>query len=167
MKKLTKAIEAFKYYKGRDENPPEKKQKRKPLRLLPTRRKQWSLSLPRCSSYIPTYLRILGEQIDVILWTNLFGVKHAEKRHRSLKSFMDCVTFHLLTVFQRGFLELCGRDPAILYQERVEKAKQGANLWQFVQRVQQLYSYLDILLCLVYSMQASSPRRWSHLIMPT
>ncbi len=43
--------------------------------------------------------KILGEQIEMTPWTNLFGVKHTEEQKRSWQSFMDCVAFHLLTVF--------------------------------------------------------------------
>ena len=43
--------------------------------------------------------KILGEQIEVTPWTDLFGVKHTEKQTRSWQSFMDCITLHLLTVF--------------------------------------------------------------------
>ena len=46
-----------------------------------------------------SWCKILGEQIDVTPLINLFGVEHSEQCHRSRKSFMDCVTFHLLTVF--------------------------------------------------------------------
>ena len=44
--------------------------------------------------------KILGKQIEVTPWTNLFGVEHAEEQKWSWKSFMNCVIFHLLSVFQ-------------------------------------------------------------------
>ena len=43
--------------------------------------------------------KILGEQLDVTPWTDLFGVEHTKKQKRSWLSFMDCITFHLLMVF--------------------------------------------------------------------
>ena len=43
--------------------------------------------------------KILGEQIKVTPWTDLFGVKHTKEQKKSWQSFMDCITFHLLTVF--------------------------------------------------------------------
>jgi hypothetical protein len=46
------------------------------------------------------WCKILGEQIDVTPWSDLFGVKHAKKHHRSWVSFMDCMHIHLLLVFQ-------------------------------------------------------------------
>ena len=51
------------------------------------------------------WCKILGEQIDVTPWTDLFEVEHTEKHHRSWKSFMDCMTFHLLMVFRSGVAE--------------------------------------------------------------
>ena len=54
-KMLTKANEVFGNYKGRDENPPKRKQLKKQLRLLHMRRRPSSPSLPRCSSCTPTY----------------------------------------------------------------------------------------------------------------
>ena len=43
--------------------------------------------------------KILGEQIEVTLWTYLFGDEHTEEQKKSWQSFMDCITFHLLIVF--------------------------------------------------------------------
>ncbi len=43
--------------------------------------------------------KILEAKVKVTPWTNLFGVEHNEKQKRSWQSFMDCVTFHLLSVF--------------------------------------------------------------------
>ena len=43
--------------------------------------------------------KILGEQVKVTPWTDLFGVEYNEKHKWSWQSFMDCVTFHLLSVF--------------------------------------------------------------------
>ena len=43
--------------------------------------------------------KILGKQIEVNPWTNIFGVEHTEEQKRLWKSFMDCIPFHLLLVF--------------------------------------------------------------------
>ena len=53
--KLVEANEALATYKGRDENPPRRKQCRRPLRLSHARRRLVSPSLPRYSSCTPTY----------------------------------------------------------------------------------------------------------------
>ena len=46
------------------------------------------------------WCKILGDQVDVTPWTDSFGVEHAEEQTWSWKSFMNCVTFHLLSVVQ-------------------------------------------------------------------
>ncbi len=50
-------------------------------------------------------MKILGEQIDVTPWTDLFGVEHTKEQERSWLSFMDSVTFNLLTVFRSDAAE--------------------------------------------------------------
>jgi protein involved in ribonucleotide reduction len=90
--------------------------------------------------------KILGEQIDYTPWIDLFGVKHADKRKRSWSSFMDCVTFHLQTVFRS--------DPAEtqrFYMSNGLKKPNRVPIQQFVQRIQKLNGYLDLLPCLYYS----------------
>ena len=49
--------------------------------------------------------KILGEQIDVSPWIDLFGVDHTKKHKRLWSSFMDCMTFHLETVFRSDAAE--------------------------------------------------------------
>ena len=75
-----------------------------------------------------TWCQILGEQIDVTPWTDLFGVEHAEEQKRSWLSFMDCITFHLLMVFWSEVAETQAFYPGILHQQRVEEAKSSPNL---------------------------------------
>ena len=67
------------------------------------------------------WCKILGKQIDVTPWANLFGVDNAEKHHRSWKSFMDYVSFHLLTV--SGVTQQRPRK----YQQQVEESQRGAD----------------------------------------
>ena len=43
--------------------------------------------------------KILGEQIEVTPWTDLFGVEHAKEQKRSWQSFMDCITFIYSQIF--------------------------------------------------------------------
>ena len=38
--------------------------------------------------------KILGEQIEVTPWNNIFGVEHTKEQKKSWQSFMDCITFH-------------------------------------------------------------------------
>ncbi len=74
--------------------------------------------------------KILGEQIDVTPWTDLFGVKHAQEQKRSWMSFMDCVTFHLLTVFRSDAAE----TQQFYISNRLKKPNH-VPIRQFVQRV--------------------------------
>ncbi len=43
--------------------------------------------------------RIVEQQIGTTPWTNLKGKKHTKVQLKTKKSFDDCVTHHLLTVF--------------------------------------------------------------------
>ena len=71
-------------------------------------------------------------------------VKHTEK------SFMDCVTFHLLSVFW----SVAAETQQFYISSRLKKLIR-VSIRQFVQRVQQLKSYLDLLPCLIYSKHAT------------
>ena len=83
-------------------------------------------------------------------WTDLFGVEHAEEQKRSWTSFMDCVTFHLLMVFQSDVAET-----QKFYINNGLKKPNQVPIRQFVQRVQQLNGYLNLLPCLFYSDRAT------------
>ena len=75
--------------------------------------------------------KILGEQIGVTHWTNLFGVEHTEEQKRLCQSFMDCVTFHLLTVFQSD-----AAKTQHFYKSNLLKKPNWVPIRQFVQRIQ-------------------------------
>ena len=95
------------------------------------------------------WCKILGEQFNVTPWSDLFGVEHTEKHHRSWASFMDCVTFHLLSV--------CWSDEAETLQFYISNRLKKPNRVPIghVQRVQQLNGYLDLLHCVFYSERAT------------
>ena len=59
---------------------------------------------------------------------------------------MDCVTFHLLTVFQSDAAET-----QHFYISNGLKKPNRVPIRQFVQRIQQLNGYLDLLPCFFYS----------------
>ncbi len=90
-------------------------------------------------------------QLDVIPLTDLFGVEHSEECHRSWKSFMDCVTFHLLMVFLSDVPET-----QQFYISNGLKKPNRVPIRQLVQRIQQLNGYLDLLPCLFYSKHATN-----------
>jgi len=63
---------------------------------------------------------------------------------------MDCVTFHLLTVFRSDAAET-----QRFYISNGLKKPNRVPIRQFVQRVQQLNGYLNLLPCLFYSDRAT------------
>ena len=113
-KKFTKASEAFDNYKGKNENPPKQKVVEKASEAVA--REEETIESLTAQVFQPysnllseearrPWMKILGEQIDVTPWTNLFGAEHAKEQKRSWLSFMDCITFHLLLVFRSDLAE--------------------------------------------------------------
>ena len=87
---MTMAIEDYSNYKGRDENPPEKKAVEKATEAVACEKETIASLIAQVFQLYTNLLtdearrpwcKILGEQIDVTPWSDLFGVKHAEKRH--------------------------------------------------------------------------------------
>ena len=106
---LVKANEALANYKHRDENPPKKKAVQKATEAVTCKNETCGSLITQVFQLYSNLLmeearrpwsKILGEQIDVTPWTNLFGVEHTKEQKKSWQSFMDCITFHLLTVFR-------------------------------------------------------------------
>ena len=96
------------------------------------------------------WTKLVQEQVEAAPWTDLQGVEHAEQHTKSWNSFLECVRFHLLTVFcndatetERYYIRNCLKKPNRL------------PMWQFVQQVQQLKSYLEFLPCLYHSLLAT------------
>ena len=83
---------------------------------------------PRC--------KILGEQIDGTPWHDLFIVEHTDEHYRSWRSFMDCVTFHLLLVFRSD-----ASETQQFYISNSFNKPNRVAIRQFVRRVQQLNGY--------------------------
>jgi hypothetical protein len=63
---------------------------------------------------------------------------------------MDCITFHLPTVFRSDAAET-----QRFYISNGLKKPNRVPSWQFIQQIQQLNGYLDLLLCLYYFDQAT------------
>ena len=84
----------------------------------------------------------------------MYGVEHSEKRKRSLSVFMDCMTFHLQTVFWSDTAET-----QQFYINNGLKKPNRVPIKQFAQRIQQLNSYLDLLPCLLCSEHATKPTK--------
>ena len=79
--------------------------------------------------------KIIGEQIEVAPWTDLF-VEHTKEHKKLWQSFIDCIFFHLLTVFQSDVAETQG----FYISNRLKKLSQ-VLIRQFMQRIQQLISF--------------------------
>jgi hypothetical protein len=95
--------------------------------------------------------KIVQEQMQSNLYTDLQGVSKKGPRGHSRKSFDDCVMFHLLTVFPNNAAE-----QERYYITHVLKKPLQVGVLQFVQRVEQLNSYIPQLICWFYSPSVKS-----------
>jgi len=82
------------------------------------------------------WTKIMSEQIDAAPWTDIQGVEHADQCCKSWYSFMECVRFHLLTIFCNDAAET-----KRYYISNCLKKPNWVPIRQFVQRVQQLNGY--------------------------
>jgi len=90
--------------------------------------------------------KIVQEQTNANSYTDLQGLTRKRPRGMLRKSFEDCVTFHLFTVFPNNAAE-----QERYYITNVLKKPQRVNIRQFVQHVEQLNSYILQLPCWYYS----------------
>ena len=159
IKKLTKTKTALENYKGKAEEPPKKKAAEKASEVVAREQETIESLISQVFQLYSNllseearrpWMKILGEQLDVTPLTDLFGVEHAEEQKRSWLSFMDCVTFHLLTVFRSDAAET-----ERFYISNGLKKPNRVPIRQFVQRIQQLNGYLNLLPCLFYSERAT------------
>ncbi len=82
--------------------------------------------------------KIVASQIQAAPWTGLQGNEHKEERDKSMESFQDCITFHLLDMFPSDAAE-----QQRYYISNVLKKPQGVPVRYFFQRVEQLNGYLS------------------------
>ncbi len=90
--------------------------------------------------------KIIQEQTKADLYQDLQGLTRKVSQGMSRKSFEDCVMFHLLTMFPNNAAE-----QERYYITNVLKKPQRVSICQFVQRVEQLNSYISQLPCWYYS----------------
>jgi hypothetical protein len=90
--------------------------------------------------------KIVQEQTNADPYTDLQGLTRKGPRGMSRKSFEDCVPFHLLTVVPNNAAE-----QERYYITNMLKKPQRISIRQFVQRVEQLNSYILQLSCWYYS----------------
>ena len=91
--------------------------------------------------------KIIHDQTNANPYTDLQGLTNKGARGLSRKSFDDCVMFHLLTVFPNSAAE-----QERYYITNVLNKPQRVSICQFVQRVEQLNSYISQLPCWYYSL---------------
>jgi hypothetical protein len=90
--------------------------------------------------------KIVQEQTNADHYTDLQGLTRKVPRGMSRKSFGDCVMFPLLTVFPN-----IAAEQERYYITNVLKKPQRVSMCQFVQRVEQLNSYILQRPCWYYS----------------
>jgi hypothetical protein len=90
--------------------------------------------------------KIIQEQTQSNTYTDPHSISKKGPRGPSCKSFDDCVMFHLLTVFPNNAAE-----QERYYLTNILKKPQRVSMHQFVQRVEQLNSYIVQLPCWYYS----------------
>ncbi len=106
---------------------------------------------------------IIGEQIDCKPWTDVYGNEHLTKCPASWTFFLECVQLYLQTVFRTDAAE----EECFLISNRLKKPNK-IPIWDFVQRIQCLNGYVELLMCLFYSSKAAmSMKVCSYLMMPT
>ena len=96
-------------YKGEDLNPPKAKMLQKATEASACNHKAAAQLSTMCSSSTPTWCpqnKAIEEQIDCKPWTDLYSDEHTEKHHKSQGSFMEYMTFHLLTTFRNNAAEM-------------------------------------------------------------
>ncbi len=81
--------------------------------------------------------KIVQDQTEADPYQDLQGLNRKGPRGMSRKSFGDCVMFHLLSVFPNNAAE-----QERYYITNVLKKPQRVSIRQFVQRVEQLNSYV-------------------------
>jgi hypothetical protein len=97
-----------------------------------------------------TWNKIVKEQTEDDPFKDLQGVSRKGPRGLLRESFDNCVMFHLLTVFPNNATEQ-EKD----YLPNVLKKPQRVGIRQFVQRIEQLNTYVTQLPCWYYSPSSS------------
>jgi len=100
------------------------------------------------------WARIVENQVGVVPWTDLQGNVHDVKRKYSAQSFMDCVKFHLLSVFSYDAAE-----HQRYYISHYLKKPRKIPLRNFSDRIEMLNSYIPYLPGLIDSPQGANMKR--------
>jgi hypothetical protein len=90
--------------------------------------------------------KIVWEEMEADLYKDLKGMSKKGPRGLTCESFDKCVMFHLLTVFPNNAAE-----QEKYYLSNVLKKPQRVGICQFVQRIEQLNTYIAQLPCWYHS----------------
>ena len=86
--------------------------------------------------------KIVKAQTDTIPWEDLRGEVHEKKAGKTWTFFLDCVTFHLQSVFHPDAAEAVK-----FYIMNTLKKPNRVLIWQFFMYIEQLNSHLKSLCC--------------------
>ncbi len=95
--------------------------------------------------------KIVSSQVGTAPWTDLQGKEHTKERGKSMGSFQDCITFHLLDMVPGN-----AAKQQRFYISNVLKKPQRVPVRYFFQRVEQLKGYLSYLPCTYDSPRATA-----------
>ena len=107
------------------------------------------------------WTRIVDSQVGVMPWTDLQGTVNNVERDHSAESFMDCVKFHLLTVFSCDAAE-----HQKYYISHYLKKPRKIPFRNFCDRIEQLNSYIPYLPGLIDCPQGANMKRVEALDEP-
>jgi hypothetical protein len=93
--------------------------------------------------------KIPAKKIDCSPWKDLRGKIHKTPRTKTWDSFIECVTFHMLSVFYDDAAKIHR-----YYRSNCLKKPNWVPIRQFVQPIQQPNNYLELLSCLYQSNRA-------------
>jgi hypothetical protein len=86
--------------------------------------------------------KIVASQVGAAPWTDIQGNKYEKERCKSMETFQDCITFHLLDMFPGD-----AAKQQRYYISNVLKKPQRVPVRYFFQRVEHLNGYLSYLPC--------------------
>ena len=92
------------------------------------------------------WTKIVQEQVEAAPWNDLQDVEHAEQSAKSWDTLLECMRFHLLTIFHNNATET-----KRYYISNCLKKPNKVCIHQFVQCMMQLKNYIKDLPCLFYS----------------
>ena len=99
--------------------------------------------------------KMVKTQTDTVAWDDLKGEVHQSKGCKTWESFLDCVMFHLQTMFHHY-----AKKVVKYYITNTPKKPNRVPVRQFFVHVKKLNSYLKNLPCLYDSPKANWATKW-------